>query len=124
MELPEVRHQQRGCFSTSQARAAGWSESAIATARRTGAWIDVRHGVYLPRSDHELLDARGQHLVLIAAEQVALGARWHAARRSAAVVFDLPLIGEPPQAAQLLADRNWATDASLAPASARRLAAG
>jgi hypothetical protein len=105
MDLPADRFEHRGCFSIPQARAVGWTESAIATARRRGEWIDIRHGVYLPRDEHELLDPRGEHLALIAADQLVLGTRWHAARRSAAVLFDLPLIGEPPVIAQLLADR-------------------
>ena len=105
MLIPTAAQAQRGCFTFRQALAAGWTKSELVTAIRRGYLVKVRPNVYAEATGHAALKDRDLHLCLIAAEQLGLGMRWHAARRSAAVVLDLPLIGEQPVVPQLVRDR-------------------
>jgi very-short-patch-repair endonuclease len=99
--LDELQH---GAFTTQQALTAGWSEVAVAAARRTKAWHKLFRGVYVDAIVWAALSARGKHLCLAHGRTLALGQGWHAARRSAATALGLPLLGTLPQEAQLLRD--------------------
>lgn len=100
--LPPERHGQLLCFRFAQARAAGWTRAQIATAIRRGTWTVLERGVYISTTDLEGLDPRGLHLVRVCAAQLLRGPDWLAARRSAAVVYGMPLIGTAPDVPQLL----------------------
>lgn len=104
MDIPVIAAAQHGCFTLAQATQAGWSKPALAKAVRHGLVVRVRSGVYAEAVTHAAHEGHEAHLALIMAEQLALGAHWHAARRSAAVVWGLPLIGAPPDTPQLLRD--------------------
>jgi hypothetical protein len=105
MDIPLAAAEQLGCFSYEQAIAAGWHKAHIATAVRTQRLVRVRAGVYAASDLVAGLDERGRHLLDIQADQLTLGPRWFAARRSAAVVLGLPLIGGVPVRPQLVANR-------------------
>lgn len=97
------------CFTTRQALARGWTRHGLVSARRSDQLAVVRPGVYLPSEVLSRLDVRQRHLVSVYADQLALGSHWLAARRSAAAVFGLPMIGALPEVPQLLTDRTSST---------------
>jgi hypothetical protein len=102
-ELPD--HQgQRGLFTVAQAQAAGWTHAQLETAVRRKELAVVARGLYV-RSD--VLDATGdvdRHALDVRAAILAAGVGWHGARRSAALIHGLPLIGKPPVVPQLVRD--------------------
>lgn len=104
MDLPRPT-QHWGCFDRAIAEAEGWRRWHVEAALGNGRLRPVRRGVYIDRELWEPLDPRTRHLTVLAADQLALGPSWYAARRSAALVYDLPLIGKPPRESQLVAPR-------------------
>ena len=111
MQIPSSAATQGGCFSYEQLLATGWHKAHVETAERTGRLVRVRPGVYAEGDLVAALDERGRRLLDIRADQLALGPRWFAARRSAATVLGLPLIGNAPDVPQLVADRAGETEA-------------
>ncbi|MGZ6804632.1 MAG: type IV toxin-antitoxin system AbiEi family antitoxin domain-containing protein, partial [Nocardioidaceae bacterium] len=102
--VPAVASRQRGRFTAAQALAEGVSRSELATMCRRGALVHLRRSVYADARRPPPRDAREGHLDDVVAEQLALEPGWYAARRSAAVAWGVPLIGEPPVVPQLLTD--------------------
>lgn len=103
MDLPDERHTQLGCFTSEQALAIGWTKWTLDAACRRQRLVRLRPGVFVDADSLARRDRRARHLTLIVAEQLALGQQWCAARRSAAVVYELPLIGDIPDRPQLAA---------------------
>lgn len=100
--LPPEAAQQLGRFSHAQARAAGWSSRSLARAVRRQQLLHVAHGVYA--STDQVADPVLQHAAALRAAQLASRQRWAGARRTAALVLGLPLIGRPPVVPQMLRD--------------------
>jgi hypothetical protein len=105
VRIPGQAATQGGCFTSGQAAVAGWSRGQLCRALASGALSRVRWGVWIETALLESLDVAGRHAVTVRAEQLVLGPRWYAARRSAAVLCGLPLLGKPPTEAQLLAEQ-------------------
>ena len=103
--IPPEAGRQGGCFTYTQARAVGWNYGLLASAVRRRQLRVVRRGVWIETSVWEPLDDRARHLVLVRADLLVLPAGWHAARRSAAIAMDLPLIGRVPDVPQLVTDK-------------------
>lgn len=72
---------------------------------RGGALLRVARGVYYPVARWDRESAREQHLTLARAETLLRGRRLVLSHRSAAVAWGLPLLGEPPEAVHVIADR-------------------
>ena len=105
MIIPPEAATQGGCFRYRQAWAVGWTYDLLESAVRRGQLHRVRRGVWIERELWELLDDRGRHATTVRADLLTLPHGWHAARRSAAVVLDLPLIGALPAVPQLVCDK-------------------
>jgi hypothetical protein len=104
VQIPTEATRQRGRFTYEQALRAGATKADVDTARRRGEVVRLRHDVYVAAGGPVPADDREQHLDDLATEQLALGPHWYAARRSAAVVWDVPVLGRAPRVPQLLAD--------------------
>lgn len=98
-----------GPFSYNEVMAAGYRKADVDTALRRGAIVKLRQGVYVDPEVLAAAEGRDRHLLDLRADQAALGPAWHAARRSAAVVLGVPVIGRPPLVPQLLADEGLLT---------------
>jgi hypothetical protein len=98
MQLPPEAAWQHGRFSYSQARAAGITRRRLARALRRGELVEVGHGVFA--TTRPTKDLRAD----VVAAQLAGRRSWCAARRTAALIFGLPLIGCAPDVPQLLRD--------------------
>lgn len=101
-DLHALALQQHGCFTWAQAADLGWTTAAAHVARRTGAWLRHSRGVHVLRDLWEGYDERQRHLCLAHGRVLARAPGWHAARRTAAVVHDLPLLGRYPTVPQLV----------------------
>jgi hypothetical protein len=95
---------QRSLFTASQAQAAGWTSAQLETAVRREELSIVARSVYAPTDLVASLPDVERHLLDVRAAILSAGPGWHAARRSAALLHGLPLIGRTPVAAQLLRD--------------------
>ncbi len=130
--MPVDAGKQLGCFTTAQALAAGWRGDQLATAVAVGGLRRLRRGVFTDAARYDELDVRDRHVLQVRADLLMLAPRWHAARRSAAVLWGLPLLGALPRTPQLVAvpntatDRSWTRHRHLAelPAGQRRLTGG
>lgn len=83
----------RGFFTRADARAAGWSNSAMATAVAAGVWHRVRHGAYTFAELWQLLDEVGRHRIRIKAVQHSLGRKVALSHVSASVVHGVDIWG-------------------------------
>jgi hypothetical protein len=111
VQIPGQAATQLGCFTTRQALDAGWTRRQLDDA--AGASLTkVRHGVWVETAVRQAADDRLRHAMTVQAELLVLGPRWYAARRSAAVLSGLPLIGAPPLRAQLLAEPRYRAERS------------
>lgn len=104
MLIPPESATQHGCFSYPQAQRVGWNYGLLGSAVGRHQLVVVRRGVWMEAGLWAALDARGQHVARLHADLLQCGPHWHAARRSTAVLLDLPLIGKPPAESQLVAD--------------------
>jgi hypothetical protein len=95
-------HEQGTVFWYAQAQAAGHSRRSVERAVREGLLRDLGRGALVSQEIWQAADKRGRHRILVAARLLQLDSRWMAARRSAAVFHDLPLLGDPPARAQLV----------------------
>jgi hypothetical protein len=102
MELPPEAAHQGGRFSYQQARAFGLTRHRLARLLKQGVLLDAGHGVYAPATATS--DPVRAHANLVHEAQLASTRQWYAARRSAALLMGLPLIGRPPARAQLVRD--------------------
>ncbi len=102
MELPPEAFTQSGRFTWQQARAVGWTRRRLERAVRDGVLLERGSGVYAVLG--EAADPVVAHAHLVREVQLAAHERWYAARRSAAFLMGLPLIGRPPEQAQVVRD--------------------
>lgn len=100
MQIPPVAADQRGLFSRQQALASATSEGAFQRAARGAALTRLAAGVYAG-TQAALDDRRARHLLETDATILSLGDTWVAARRTAAVLHGLPLLGTAPAEVQL-----------------------
>lgn len=104
MQTPRIAQDQYELFSRAQALEDGWSKGALDRALAAGRLVALAPGVYV---DAETLegDRRSRHLLEARALVLAHGDAWHLARRSAAVLHGLPLLGPAPSQVQLTRDQ-------------------
>lgn len=98
-DLAALAGSQGGPFSRAQALAAGYSPGAVRSRVHTGDWIVLRRGVYVPRDLWErYAEIPGRrHAIEIGAAVLALGGnRTVGSHRSAALTYDLGMLGEVP----------------------------
>jgi hypothetical protein len=95
MPQPPVAIDQHGLFSRRQALETLPSAGALERVRRSQPLTALTRGVYTAE-DLEALDRRSRHLVEARGMLLALGDSWVVARRSAAVLHGLPLLGHAP----------------------------
>jgi hypothetical protein len=105
MELHELAASQHQAFSAAQARSCGHTWRTIAQAVEAKVWREIIRGVFVERATWDGLDREGQHRCRVHGRLLVKQQAWAAARRSAAVMHGLPLIGFPPDRPQLLRDR-------------------
>ena len=89
-------------FTTSQAHAQGATDRVLAHLVALKVWRKLGRGLFVSGQVWEAADARGRHRLVVAGRLSFKDARWVAARRSAAVFHDLPLLGDVPAVPQLL----------------------
>lgn len=104
MQIPPIAASQRGCFRYELALESRSTKADVDTALRRVQIVKLRHGVYISAEALAAVRPEDRHLLDLQADQLALGSAWYAARRSAAVVLGIPLIGAAPTVPQLLAD--------------------
>lgn len=104
MELPPEASRQDGRFSFLQARAVGVSRRQLDRAVTGGVLLEVRQGVYVESERPAERTELDRHRAEVIEDQLAFGPGWFAARRSAALLLGLPVIGRAPDRAQLLRD--------------------
>ena len=102
MDMPPEAVVQHGLFSYGQARACGWTSRSLARAVRDGVLQERGFGVYAVATSFD--DPLVAHANLVREAQLSSRKGWYAARRSSAYLMGLPLIGWPPQVAQLARD--------------------
>lgn len=103
MRIPPVADDQHGLFGRHQALSAAASEGAF-NRRRTASTSTPARGVYLTLSA-EATNPRDRHLLAARATIMSLGDSWCVARRTAAVLHGLPLLGYTSTEVQLTRDR-------------------
>lgn len=99
-----------GCFTRADAVASGWTAHQLRAAVSAGSWARLHPGVFVEKAWYDTLDPRVKHLVDLRARLLVRDTSWCAARRSAAVVHALPLLGLPPKKPLLVRDRHMSTD--------------
>jgi hypothetical protein len=104
MRPPPVSADQHGLFSRQQALEGLASAGAFERGRRSARLSALTRGVYTGE-DLGALDGRTRHLVRARGLLLALGDSWVLARRSAAVLHGLPLLGVAPGEVQLTRPR-------------------
>ena len=102
MELPPEAAEQSGRFSYQQARAFGLSRHRLARLVKQRVLEETGYGVYAAIG--EAGDPVRKHAGLVHDVQLATTKPWYAARRTSALLMGLPLIGRPPERAQLVRD--------------------
>jgi hypothetical protein len=112
MDYPPEARLQDGLFSRQQARAAGWSKGQVDRAIANGELTPLRPGILIPTLELEQRHGRERYETQLRADLLGLGDPWHAARRTAAVVHGLPLLGRPPGTSLLTRPPASATERS------------
>lgn len=102
----------RGVISRNEALALGYSSAGVAAAVRSGEWTRLHPGAYVETALLTAASGVELHALQVAARLLVLRPGWVAARRSAAVLHELPLLGPLPSRAQLLAAPRRRTDRS------------
>lgn len=105
MELPHISADQHGVYSRTELDADGWSKGKIDRAVASGKLVALRPGAYIEASDLTLREGAQRHLAELSALILTSRGDWHAARRSAAVLHGLPLLGVAPAEPLLTKDR-------------------
>lgn len=103
--LRALAQEQGGAFTIHDATRCGWTEHAIRRAVRTSAWTRLHPGVLAESEWLDGLDLTARHLAQLHARLLHRPQGWHAARRTAALVHGLPIIGKPPKVPQLVRDK-------------------
>ena len=106
-DVPPVAADQAQLFSRQQALAWYSSEGSYERVRRGAGLSRLATGVHTA-VDLAQLDRREQHLLTARAELLSLGDAWSVARRTAAVLYGLPLLGRAPSHPQLTRARTSA----------------
>jgi hypothetical protein len=112
VDYPIESRRQDGLFTRRQARAAGWSKGQIDRALANGELTALAPGVFLPTRDLRYLTPRERHAVSTRAQLLHLGEGWHAARRTAAVLHGIPLLGSAPRTPLLTRGRRLTSERS------------
>lgn len=105
MDAPRITQDQDGLFTRAQASAAGWSKGALDRAVARGSLVALACGVYAEASVLTELTRRERHLREAHATILSLGDQWRVARRTAAILHGLPLLGTAPAQVQLTRPR-------------------
>lgn len=108
--LRELAEARGGCFTRADASSAGWSEHYIRQAVGSAAWTTLHAGVFVETEWYSALTGRPKHLVDLHARLLVRSDGWCAARRSAAVVHDLALLGRIPDKPLLVCGRVSSSD--------------
>lgn len=101
---PELRAraaEQGGAFTWQNAMSCGVRPRDASRALE-GAWTTLFPGVYVETQLWDALDAWGKHLVRLRGRLLRKSSAWMAGRRSGALVHNLLVIGQPPEAPQLM----------------------
>ena len=102
---------QHHCFTLSQAIACGYPDRQVRRFVQGGLWLPAAaRGVYAEAAVVATLDATERHLLAVHARLLQLGRGWVAARRSAALGYGLPLLGDLPARPQLARDKHVVSD--------------
>ena len=102
VDLGPLAGQQHGLITRQQALAAGWSQDRLDRHVREGRLVRRGPGVYAGAVPQ---DGVAAHAQLVRAWQLGKRGEWFAARRSAAVLLQLPLLGRSPALPQLVRDQ-------------------
>ena len=94
-----------GLFTFQEAQQAGWSSAELTRAVRRGRLLRLTAGVYLATDQWRPLGKRQRHLRKAESALMTRGPSWAAARRTAALLHGLDLLGDPPPTPQLLRPR-------------------
>ena len=105
MELQEHAATQHHAFTAAQARSCGHTWRTIAQAVEGKVWLEIIRGVFVEKAIWDSLDREDQHRCRVHGRLLVKKQQWAAARRSAAVMHGLPIIGFPPERPQLVRDR-------------------
>lgn len=105
MQTPRLAAEQGGLFSRGQALEDGWTKGALDRALASGRTLALVPGVHLDAQHLAGLSRRDMHLLSARAAVLGLGDAWYAARRTAAVLHGLPLLGRAPGEVQLVRAR-------------------
>ena len=98
--LPPEVARQGGRFTYQQGRASGWTSYRLDRAVRAGLLIETTRGVFAVAV--HTADPVQTHADLVRDIQLSSRKPWFAARRSAALLMQLPIIGRPPAHAQMV----------------------
>jgi hypothetical protein len=104
MTSPQIAREQHGLFSRTQALEDGWTRGRLDRALARGAVVSLAPGILTLAADLEGISRRDRHLLEARALVLAHGDDRHLARRSAAVLHGLPLLGLAPAQVQLTRD--------------------
>jgi hypothetical protein len=91
-------------FDTADVYRAGGSNRDLVRMVDAKAWHRLGRGSFVSAAVWAIANERARHRMAVAARLRGKDARWAAARRSAAVFHDLPLLGQVPAVPQLLRD--------------------
>lgn len=101
MQAPRIAAEQGGLFGRAQAQSDGWSKGALDRALAAGRTVALSPGVHVDLEQLAGQSRRELHLLAARAQVLGLGGTWYAARRTAAVLHGLPLLGRAPAEVQL-----------------------
>jgi len=108
LDTPSLENTARargGFFTPGDAEACGATLHDIRRELAAGTWRRLTPGVLTVRAWYDGLEPPDAHLVDLRVRLHVLDGGWCAARRSAAVLHGLPLLGSPPRVPQLVRDR-------------------
>lgn len=101
-ELEQIAAQQAGAFTVRQAYEAGMTRHEVGAAC-AGMWLRLGHNVVVRQALWDAMDDAARHRCRLSARLLVLRPGWMAARRTAAGLHGLPLLGGLPVVPQLLA---------------------
>lgn len=101
-QLEQVRRRTGGVFTIADAQRSGITRDSVARRISRGDWIAVRRGVYTTAEQLSSTssDPRAVHLIHAAGAVLSTPDAW-LSHSTAAVVHDLPVLGEPPARVQM-----------------------
>src|SRR5262245_32147655 len=105
---------QGGVFTRAQALACGYSAAEISGLLRTGAWRRRRRGVFATAEtvDRALTEPRSAHLLDAAGVLASMRTAAYLSHRTAAIAWQLPLVGVQPTAVALTTERQHRREAA------------